>query len=134
MSSSPKQLSVLSNMSLCLSRRQSTSMEVRDQHGKRVGPLPLNYPENKLSWWSFLFQEKPSTEYTCCWLLLFSHIQLFVTPWTAAHQAPLSSSISRSLLRFIESVTLSNRLILCHLLLLLPSIFPSIRVFSSVVN
>ena len=118
-------------MSLCLSRRQSTSMEVRDQHGKTVGPLPLNYPENKLSWWSFLFQEKPSTEYTCCWLLLFSHIQLFVTPWTAAHQAPLSSSISRSLLRFIESVTLSNRLILCHLLLLLPSIFPSIRVFSS---
>ena len=118
-------------MSLCLSRRQSTSMEVRDQHGKRVGPLPLNYPENKLSWWSFPFQEKPSTEYTCCWLLLFSHIQLFVTPWTAAHQAPLSSSISRSLLRFIESVTLSNRLILCHLLLLLPSIFPSIRVFSS---
>ena len=57
----------------------------------------------------------------------------FVTPWTAAHQAPLSSTISWSLLKFIstESVMLSNHLILCHTLLLLPSIFPSIRVFSS---
>ena len=61
-----------------------------------------------------------------------SHIWLFVTPWTAACQVPLSSSISWSLLRFmsIESVVLSNHLILCHPLLL-PSIFPSIRVFSN---
>ena len=52
---------------------------------------------------------------------------------TAALQAPLSSTISWSLLKFmsIESVTLSNHLILCHPFLLLPSIFPSIRVFSS---
>ena len=56
-----------------------------------------------------------------------------VTPWTAAHQASLLSTVSLSLLKFmsIESVTLSNHLILCHYLLLLPSIFPSIRVFSN---
>ena len=54
-------------------------------------------------------------------------------PWTAAHQASLSFTVSWSLLRLmsIESVMPSNHLILCHLLLLLPSIFPSIRVFSS---
>ena len=54
-------------------------------------------------------------------------------PWTAAHQASLSFTISQNLLRlmFIELVMLSNHLILCHPLLLLPSVFPSIRVFSS---
>ena len=62
-----------------------------------------------------------------------SCVCLFVTPWTAAHQAPLSSTISQSLLKFIsvESVMLSHHLILCKPLLLLPSIFPSIRVFSN---
>ena len=60
-------------------------------------------------------------------------IWLFVIPWTVACQAPLSSAISWSLLKFmsIESVMLSNHLILCHPLLLLPSIFPSIRGFST---
>ena len=55
------------------------------------------------------------------------------TPWTAANQAPLSSTISWSLLKFMSvgSVMLSNHLILCCPLLLLPSIFPIIRVFSS---
>ena len=55
-------------------------------------------------------------------------------PWTAAHQASLSFPLSQSLLKLmsIESVMLSNHLILCHSLLLLPSIFPCIRVFSSV--
>ena len=59
-----------------------------------------------------------------------SHVWLFMTPWTAACQAPLST-ISRSLLKLmsIELVMLSNHLILCLLLLLLHSIFPSIRVF-----
>ena len=57
---------------------------------------------------------------------------LFVNPWTAACQAFLSITSSQSLLRFmsIESVMSSNHLILCHLLLL-PSVFPSIRVFSN---
>ena len=60
-----------------------------------------------------------------------SRVQLFATPWTAAHQASLSIANSQSLLKlvFIESVMPSNHLILCRPLLLLPSIFPSIRVF-----
>ena len=64
---------------------------------------------------------------------LLSHVRLFVTPWTAACQSSLSFTISWSLLRFmsIESVMPCNHLILCHPLLLLPSVFPSIRVFSS---
>ena len=64
---------------------------------------------------------------------LLSHVQLFVTSWTAAHQASQSSTISQNLLTFmsIESVMLSNHLILCHSLLLLLSVFPSIRVLSN---
>ena len=67
----------------------------------------------------------------CCSVL--SHAQLFVTPWTAACQASLSFTIPQSLLRFmsVESVMPSNHLILCHPLLLPPSIFPSIRIFSN---
>ena len=64
---------------------------------------------------------------------LLSRVRLFATPWTAARQASLSTTNSRSLLTLmsIESVMPSNHLILCRPLLLLPSIFPSIRVFSS---
>ena len=62
-----------------------------------------------------------------------SCVRLFVTPWTAAHQASLSITNSRSLLKLmsVESVMPSNHLILCHPLLLPPSIFPSSRVFSN---
>ena len=62
-----------------------------------------------------------------------SCVQLFVTPWTATSQVSLSIANSRSLLKLmsIESVMPSNHLILCHPHLLLPSIFPSIRVFSN---
>ena len=62
-----------------------------------------------------------------------SHVRLIITPWTAARQAPLSITNSRSLLKFmsVESVMPSNHLILCRPLLLLSSIFPSIRVFSN---
>ena len=61
------------------------------------------------------------------------HVRLFATPWTTAYQASLSFAISQSLLKLlsIESVIPSNYLILCHPFLLLPSIFPSIRVFSN---
>ena len=61
----------------------------------------------------------------------FSRVRLFATPWTAPRQAPLSTTNSQSLLKLmsIESVMTSNHLILCRPLLLLPSIFPSIRVF-----
>ena len=62
-----------------------------------------------------------------------SHIPLFVTPWTVAHQASLLITNSRSLLKLmsIGAVSPSNHLILCHPLLLLPSIFPRIKVFSN---
>ena len=62
-----------------------------------------------------------------------SHVQLFVTTWTAARQASLSITNSQSLLRLIsiELVMPSNHLILCHPLLFLPSVFPSIRIFSN---
>ena len=61
------------------------------------------------------------------------HVQLFATPWTTAHQASLYITKSKSLHKHIsmESVMPSNHLILCCPLILLPSIFPSIRVFSN---
>ena len=64
---------------------------------------------------------------------LLSHVRLFATPWTEARQASLSITNSWSLLRLmsIESGMPSNHLILCHPLLLLPSVFPRIRVFSN---
>ena len=63
---------------------------------------------------------------------LLNLVQLFVNPWTIACQAPLSSTVSQSFLKFmsIVSVMLSSHLILCRPLLLLPSVFPSIRAFS----
>ena len=69
----------------------------------------------------------------CCHCSVISCIQLSVTPWTAACQGPLSSTVSGSVLKFIsiESVVPPNHLILCRPLLLLPSIFPSIRGFSN---
>ena len=64
---------------------------------------------------------------------LLSRVRLFVIPWTAAPQASLYFTISQSLLKlmFIDSVMPSNRVILCHPLLLLLSIFPNIRVFTN---
>ena len=77
-------------------------------------------------------------EYLISLVQLLSHVQLFATPWTAAHQASLSITNSWNLLKlmFIESVMPSNRLILCHALLLLPSIpasgsFPVSQFFTS---
>ena len=68
-----------------------------------------------------------------CSVQSLSRVRLFVTPWTAACQASLSITNSQSLLKLtsIKSVMPSNHLILCHPLLLPPSIFPSIRVFSN---
>ena len=62
-----------------------------------------------------------------------SHVRLFATPWTAVHQASLSFTISQGLLKLMsfESVMPFNHIILCRPLLLLPSIFPSIRIFSN---
>ena len=80
---------------------------------------------------SFSMSEKSSVQFSS--VLLLSRVQLFATPWTAKCQASLSITNSQSLLKLmsIESVMPSNHLILCHLLLLLPSMFLSIRVFSN---
>ena len=69
----------------------------------------------------------------CVSVQLLSHVQLFATPWTAAHQASLSITSSWSLLKLMSNATVmpSNHLILCHTLLLPPSIFPNSRVISN---
>ena len=79
-----------------------------------------------LVWGTFLVVQFSSVQ-------SLSRVQLFVTPWTAEQQASLSVANSQSLLKLIsiELVMQSNHLILCHPLLLLPSIFPNIRVFSN---
>ena len=97
--------------------------------------------------WHNAFEVHPWCNTSCylvlfdCWIIfqvavivqLLSHVRLFVTPWTAACQASLSFTTSQSLLKLMsaESVMPSNHLIICYPLLLPPSIFPSIRVFSS---
>ena len=107
---------------------------------RRMGGSVLATSVNKLLLYGSLLQDP---EYPLGELLkimfqfrsvqLLSHVWLFATPWTAACQASLSITNSRSPLRFtsIESVMPSSHLILCRPLLPLPSIFPSIRVFSS---
>ena len=81
--------------------------------------------------WKFYLKPRLSFEISSVQLL--SHFQLFATPWTAARQASLSITNYRSLLKLMstESMMSSNHLILCCPLFLLPSIFPSIRVFSN---
>ena len=82
---------------------------------------------------SFLKQFSWEEWYYFVVVQLFSHVWLFVTPWTAACQASLSFTISQNSLKLmsVESMMPSSHLILSHCLLLLPSILPSIRVFSS---
>ena len=82
---------------------------------------------------SSLLFTAPSSKPRTCSVQLLSHVWVFVTPWTVAHQASLSITNFWSLLKLmsIQSVMPSNHFILCCPLLLLPAIFPSIRVFSS---
>ena len=89
---------------------------IKDYISHRIFPLPG------------LFKDKFDSS-----VQLLSCVWLFATPWTAARQASLSITNSRSLLKLmsIESVMPSNHFILCHPLLLLLSVFPSIRVFST---
>ena len=96
-----------------------------------VFPAIIDTPA--LHQWPALSSSITSAEYPSSPVQSFSHVQLFVTPWTVTFQASLSITISWSLLTLvsIESVMPSNHLILCRPLLLLPSTFPSIRVFSS---
>ena len=98
--------------------------------GERSQSESVFLPEQKKLLLRSSFDEQTRTLVVLVQFL--SHVQLFVTPWTAARQASLSFAISWSLLRLlsIESVMPSNHLVLCHPRLL-PSVFPSIRVFSS---
>ena len=77
----------------------------------------------RVTWWFSRFSSVQS----------LSRVQLFVTPWTAARQASLFITNSRSLLKLmsIELLMPSNHLILCHPFIFLPSVFPSIRIFSN---
>ena len=111
-----------------------------------MGSTKLTSP----TWWGFLYLLNSSKDNEWLRMLpmaleeelrllqfssvrLLSRVRLFATPWTAAHQTSLSISNSWSLLKLmsIDSVMPSNHLILCHPLLLEPSIIPSIRVFSN---
>ena len=89
----------------------------------------------KHNWYGSFFEKISFTisSFALSSLHLFIHVRLFATPWTTTHQASQSINNSQSLLKLmsIESVMPSNHLILCHPLLLTPSIFPSIRVFSN---
>ena len=89
-------------------------------------PTPGELADPRIEPWSLAFPAFSSVQLLSC-------VQLFATPWTAAHQASLSNTNSQSLLKLmsIESVMRSNHLILCHPLFLPPSIFPRIRVFSN---
>ena len=93
-----------------------------DVSGKLVISSVLSHRSKNVKWWA-----------DQCSVQSLSHVQLFATPWTAARQASLSITNSWSLPKpmSIESVMPSNHLILCRPLLLLPSIFSSIRVFSN---
>ena len=84
-------------------------------------------------WWNFIPWEWLKEEHSVQFSLVGRYVQLFATPWTTACQASLSITNSQSSPEpmSIESVMPSNHLILCHPLLLLPSVFPNISVFSN---
>ena len=92
----------------------------------RGSPIPGILLERTLEWVAICFSNAWKWKVK---MKSLSHVQLFGIPWNAAHQASLSISNSWNLLKLMstESVMLSNHLILCYPLLLLPSIFPSIR-------
>ena len=121
----------------------------RSPRGGHGNPLQYSYLENPMdreAWWATVHgvtrsqthlkwlythtSKKPMPESTLFVVQSLSHVQRFATPWTAAHQVSLSI-VSRTLLKFmfIQCVMTSNHLILCRPFLLLPSIFPSNRVF-----
>ena len=129
MNSSHLHLPAFSTISALLSQRARTTISY---------PFLRHNPWNlhTITW----NNHRPPDLFDVQWLIYqlgsvqsLSRIWLFATPWTAARQASLSITNSQSVLKLmsIESVMPSNHLILCHPLILLPSIFPSIRVFSN---
>ena len=99
----------------------------------RLGSKRGSMKRNALCWTGFDSGVFPKWCHTVAAVQSLNRVWLFVTPWTAAHQARLSFTILRTLLKLMstESVMPSNHLILHHPLLLLPSTFPSIRDFSN---
>ena len=137
MSCSPSSTEFLqvSCCSACRFNHKDTWHPRRKSSIKRQGPWEVLWWNISGATWCPMFCTSPfgrqsSVEFS--WVQLLSGVWLFATPWTAAHQASLSITNSRSLLKLmsIQLVMSSNYLILCHPLLL-SSIFPSIRVFSN---
>ena len=116
-----------------LVRELRTHMPCGVAQGERKIPNKNNPPPNILYFQNHItsFSLYPPHR-QCSSVQSLSHVRLFAIPWTAACQASLSITNSRSLLKLmsIESVMLSNHLILCRYLLLLPSMIPSTSVFS----
>ena len=133
------------SLSVHTCRTESTSNQgVRMTYVMSKDPDPRPHPRPfkiciSCQWWLeaeyllFTSLAAPSLGYSISSIQLLSRVQFFATPRTVAHQASLSTTNSQSLLKLmsIESVTPTNHLILCRPLLLPPSIFPSIRVFSN---
>ena len=116
-----------------LVRELRTHMPCGVAQGERKIPNKNNPPPNILYFQNHITSFSLYPPYRqCSSVQSLSHVRLFAIPWTAARQASLSITNSRSLLKLmsIESVMLSNHLILCRYLLLLPSMIPSTRVFS----
>ena len=116
-------------------KRTDTSCTTQVKKSTKYHISPITFPDTSLD--AHTFSALVNTHKSCWWdyfvvVQFISHVRLVETPWTAVCQAYLSFSISQSLfkLMFIESVMPSNHLICCPLLLL-PSIFPRIRVFSN---
>ena len=110
-----------------------SSEEIETQEGQMTPKYTLLIGGWKKIWIHLITLDPESLFITSC-CFCCSHVQLFVTPWTAARQAPLSSTISQSWLKLMsfESMMPLNQLILCHPLLLLPSVFTSDRVILNV--
>ena len=126
---------ILYDSTLWHSRRGKISWWKRDllsrmEYGRRKGLITERY--GRIFFYKFLLKYSVLILWWFSLVQLLSHVWLSATPWTAAFQASLSYTNVQSLLKLmsIESVMPSNHLVLCHPLLLLPSIFPSMRVFS----
>ena len=126
--------SLLSCSKLDLLKDTLSEMEHISLKERRKGGTRLAYPAQSISLYLTVVSPLSNMhEVQLSSVQSLSHVWLFATPWTAAHQASLSITNSQSLIKLksIESVMPSDHLTLYHPLLLPPSIFPSIRVFSN---
>ena len=110
-----------------------TNEPIKQEHGLKSIDQAKAWLVKCMALWLLLPTSSLRKDWVFVVVQSLSRVWLFVTPWTAARQASLSFNISRSLLKLVSILLVmpSNHLVLCHSLLLLPSIFPSIRVFSN---